>query len=91
MTKSQEKAACCAESASCCRVVSLISIDERGQMVLPKDLRDQIKIKAGDKLALIAWEKDSEISCLILIKADALVNGVKTFLDPMIKDLPSPI
>ena len=36
---------------SCCRVESIISVDERGQMVLPKDLRDKANIRAGDKLA----------------------------------------
>jgi antitoxin PrlF len=28
------------KNASCCRVESLISVDERGQMVLPKELRE---------------------------------------------------
>ena len=43
MVKINEKASCCsgeAKTASCCRVESLISVDERGQMVLPKELRD---------------------------------------------------
>ena len=39
------------------RVESIVSIDERGQMVLPKELRDKAKIRAGDKLALISWDK----------------------------------
>ncbi len=44
----------------CCRVEALLGIDERGQMVLPKELRDRANIKAGDKLALISWQKDGE-------------------------------
>jgi antitoxin PrlF len=90
MVKSQGKTSCCdAEGAkgSCCRVESLVNIDERGQMVLPKDLRDRAGIKAGDKLALITWEKDGEVCCLTLIKADYLARGVKEFLGPIMRDL----
>jgi len=86
----QKKTSCCESehgAMSCCRVESLISVDERGQMVLPKDLRDRAKIKAGDKLALISWEKDGEFCCLTLIKADDLAKGVKEFLGPVMKDL----
>jgi antitoxin PrlF len=74
-------------ATSCCRVESLVTIDERGQMVLPKDLRDKAKIKASDKLALIAWEKDGQICCITLIKADNLAAGVKEFLGPVMRDL----
>jgi hypothetical protein len=35
------------KNASCCRVESLISVDERGQMVLPKELRDKAGLTRG--------------------------------------------
>jgi antitoxin PrlF len=90
MTKPNEKASCSdghEKTASCCRVESLITIDERGQMVLPKDLRDKENIKVGEKLALITWEKDGEICCLTMIKANDLAHGVKEFLGPFMKDM----
>lgn len=80
------KVSCCEtvdRTTSCCRVESLISIDERGQMVLPKELRDKANIRAGDKLALVSWEKDGEICCLSLVKADYLAERVKEFLGPV--------
>ncbi|HVO66444.1 MAG TPA: HgcAB-associated protein [Syntrophales bacterium] len=92
MVKSNPKASCCAsgnEAASCCRVESMISVDERGQMVLPKELRDKANIKAGDKLALISWEKSGEICCISLIKSDYLAEKVKEFLGPVMKDVAS--
>ncbi len=88
MAKETIKTACCpsgAEVATCCRVESLITVDERGQMVLPKELRDRAKIKAGDKLALVSWEKDGEICCISLIKADYLSQRVGEFLGPIMK------
>ena len=52
---------CCSIAANragaTCKIESLISVDERGQMVLPKELRTKAKIGAGDKLALTSWEK----------------------------------
>jgi len=86
MTKIQEKSPCCEmgeKAKGCCRVEALLGIDERGQMVLPKELRDRAKIKAGDKLALVSWEKDGEVCCLTLIKADHLAGGIQEFLGPV--------
>ncbi len=88
MARTKPKELGCAEGLkSCCRIESLLSVDERGQMVLPKDLRDRAGIKAGDKLALVAWENEGEVCCLMLIKADSLAAGVKDFLGPVMKDL----
>ena len=72
---------------SCCKVESIISIDERGQMVLPKELRDRAKIRAGDKLAIVSWDKGGEVCCIYLIKTEHLAERVKDFLGPMMKDM----
>lgn len=68
---------------NCCKVESVVSVDERGQMVLPKELRERAKIKAGDKFALVSWDKDGEVCCLYLIKTDYLTETVQGFLNPM--------
>lgn len=74
-------------SAGCCKVESLISVDERGQMVLPKETRERAAIHAGDKLALIAWEKDGKICCFLLIKAEELADMARSMLSPMMKEI----
>ena len=74
-------------SASCCKVESLISVDERGQMVLPKNIRDRAGIHAGDKLAVISGEKDGKVCCLMLIKADEFAEMVKGLLGPLMQDI----
>ena len=71
----------------CCRVESVVSIDNRGQMVLPKEIRDKAEIRAGDKLAVVSWEKDGEVCCISLIKVDALAEMVKGILGPVMKEL----
>jgi len=70
-----------------CRVESIISVDERGQMVLPKELREKTGISAGDKLAVTTWEKDGKVCCITLIKVEELVEMVKGQLGPIMKEL----
>jgi AbrB family looped-hinge helix DNA binding protein len=72
---------------SCCKVEALVSVDERGQMVLPKEIRDQANIHAGDKLALVSWKKDGKVCCFTLIKADEFGGMVKGLLGPMMKEV----
>jgi len=86
--KNKDKSCCAPETKdTCCKVESLITVDERGQMVLPKELRERAKICAGDKLALISWYKDGEVCCFTLIKADALADRVKEFLGPVLRSI----
>ena len=73
----------------CCAVEAIVTVDERGQMVLPKDLRDRAGIKAGDKLAVTSWKKDGEVCCIALIKAGNLGGMVRTMLGPVMKDIVS--
>lgn len=74
---------------SCCRVESVISIDDRGQMILPKEIREKANIKPGDKLAVVSWGEDNNICCISLIKSGDLAGIVKDILGPMMKDIVS--
>ncbi len=73
------------EKNSCCQVEAVTTVDERGQMVLPKDIRDKAHIQAGDKLALITWKKDDRVCCITMIKTDELNQMVKSFLGPVMQ------
>ena len=75
----------CAPSAGC-RVESVLTVDERGQMVLPKDVRERAGIRPGDKLALISWENNGSICCLALMKVESLSGMVKDVLGPLINE-----
>jgi len=75
------------EETGCCKVESIVGIDDRGQLVLPKELRDKAKVKAGDKMAVVSWEKGGEVCCIIMIKADGLTKMVADMLDPIMKDI----
>ncbi len=75
------------EGTSCCKVEALVSVDERGQMVLPKELREKANIRAGDKLAVTSWEKDGKVCCISLTKAEELAGMVRGILGPVMKDI----
>jgi len=76
-----------ANRGPCCKVESIVSVDERGQMVLPKEVREAAGIRAGDKLAIVMWKKGEDVCCVSLIKADALTGMVKGMLGPLMKDI----
>jgi antitoxin PrlF len=73
-------------SGSGCTVESVLSIDERGQMVLPKDVREKAGIRTGDKLALISWEKEGKVCCLALMKVENLSGMVQGILGPLVQE-----
>ena len=69
-----------------CRVEAVLSVDERGQMVLPKDVREKAGIKTGDKLALISWSRGGDVCCLALMKAENLSGMVKGVLGQLMQE-----
>lgn len=71
------------KSQPCCKVESVVGVDERGQMVLPKELREKVHIKAGDKLAVVSCGQDGGVACLALIKVEDLSSFVRQMLGPV--------
>ena len=73
------------EDSSCCNLEAIVSFDERGQMVFPKDVRKRFQLKAGDKFALVSCTPDEkgQICCCTLIKTDQLEDKIKDALQPV--------
>lgn len=61
---------------------SVLTVDDRGQIVLPKHIREKAGMNTGDRLALIVWEGENKVCCLGLIKAENLNSGVKEVVSP---------
>ena len=74
---------------------AIVSFDERGQLVIPKDLRKKFNLKAGDKFALIscmtncndsdccAPSDSASLCCFTLVHTDQLKGVVNQALEPM--------
>lgn len=61
------------EDKRCCspmnyNVEGIATIDERGQMVIPKQVRQAAGIEPGDRLAIAIGSRDGKVCCLQLIK-----------------------
>jgi len=86
MTSSKTASPCdCKPSGSCCKIDAVTGIDSRGQIVLPKAIREKMGWNAGDKLAIITLERDGKPCCLYIIHADMLSDPIKGLLEPMMK------
>ena len=80
------EAECCKNgdiSKVSCRVESVLSVDERGQMVLPKELREEAGIAPGDKLAVTTLRRGPSVVCLVLSKANDLAPKLEELLRPV--------
>lgn len=75
-----------ANTKECCKIDAIVTLDAKGQIVLPKDLREKAKLKPNDKLAVIAFERDSEVCCFTLMKTEMLGGSVKKMLGPVLKE-----
>lgn len=70
----------------CCKIDAIVTVDAKGQIVLPKDLRERADIKPNDKLAVIGIEKNDAVCCIVMMKTDALGITVKGMLAPVFKE-----
>ena len=76
--------ACEIPTGSRCCIEAMVSLDERGQMVLPKELRERAGIAPGEKLALVSWERDGAVCCLMLLRASEFTGMVKGLVGPLL-------
>jgi len=70
-----------------CGIDAVVTVDAKGQILLPKDLRERANIKPNDKLALVASEKNGEVCCIMIVKAERLVGAVTKTLGPLLKGI----
>ncbi len=74
-------------SGDCCRVEAVVTVDSRGQVVLPKQLRSLAGIRTGDKLAVVSMRDSGRVCCLSLIKVEELAGTVREILGPVAREL----
>ena len=73
--------------SDCLKVEAIVTLDSKGQIVLPKDMREQAKLKTGDKLALMICEKDDEACCIVMVKAEGLGEAMSKAISPALKQV----
>ena len=84
-------------------IEAIVSFDDRGQLVIPKDLRKKFNLKAGDKFALISCVQGvnccdapaddksccdtQDVCCFTLINTKQLKGMVSAALSPMMSNM----
>ena len=82
-----------ANNNDCMQIEAIVSFDDRGQLVIPKDLRKKFRLKSGDKFALISCmtngegegccqPSESSLCCFTLVHTDQLKSLVSQALGP---------
>jgi len=75
------------KNMNCCQVDAIVSVDARGQVVLPKEVREKVGIKAGDRFVVISSQSEGKVCCLFLVKAEEFAGMAKDMLGPMVKEI----
>ena len=74
----------------CCEIEAIVSFDERGQLVIPKEVRKKFGLNAGDKFALISCTSngpDGNPCCFTLMKTSELQGMVGAKLTPILEGI----
>lgn len=80
--------ACCGlPAAGCCEVDAVVNVDGRGQMVLPKEVRESFGLAADTKLAVVTWKRGGTPCCLTLLKVDELADAVRRTYGPALREI----
>jgi antitoxin PrlF len=68
-----------------CRIDAVITMDAKGQVVLPKDLRQKANFMPNEKIAVVACEQEGSVCCILMVKAEKLGGAVSKTLGPLLK------
>jgi len=69
------------------KVESIVTVDDRGQMVLPKEIRKKYGLEPGDKLALVTRERFGKVCCIYMFKTEELLDTVRQKLGPLLDEV----
>ena len=79
----KKNASCgCVETVMGYTVESVVSIDDRGQMVLPKEIRGKLGVKPNDRLAIATSSRNGKVCCVHLFRANELDDRVRQVVNP---------
>ena len=69
------------------KMEAIVTLDSRGQILLPKEVRQKAGIKPGDKLTVVTSSPGGKLCCINLFKTEELAGTVKRLLGPMAEQI----
>lgn len=67
---------CCGPLENKFELEAVISFDERGQLILPKEVRAKFGLEAGEKFALVSCTDNGNLCCFHIIKTNMLSKTI---------------
>lgn len=81
--RDEERGRCRPEHPCTCSVEGIVTVDGRGQMVLPKELRERAGISPGDRFAVVFSETEGSVCCITLIRKEYLDRSISSLVHPV--------
>ena len=67
----------CGPEGNCYELEAVVTFDERGQLVLPKDVRKKFNLTPGEKLALVSCTNAEGVCCFTLMRTKNMQEILK--------------
>lgn len=87
MIELQQSKANKSSGKECCELEAIVSFDDRGQLVFPKELRKKFDLKAGEKFAMVSCTNENGLCCFTLVKTAQINDLVGQALGPMLNKI----
>lgn len=68
-------------------LAAVVTVDARGQLVLPADVRKKLGLKGGEKFALVPCSSTTCPSAMTLIRVEELGSALEGLLGPLLRGL----
>lgn len=68
----------CGPNGSCYELEAVVTFDDRGQLVLPKDVRKKFNLTPGEKLALVSCTNAEGVCCFTLMRTKNMQEILKS-------------
>lgn len=56
-------------------------------MVLPKEIRQQMGLRADEKLAVMLWKQGTRTCCVSLHRAEDLAEAARSAFGPLLREI----
>jgi len=74
-------------SDECYEIEAVISFDERGQLVFPKDVRKKFDLKAGEKFVMVSCTNEQGLCCFTMVKTEAINKLIGSSIGSMVNNI----
>ena len=64
-------------------ISKIVKVGKRGEIVIPKEIREKLKIKKGERLLIITFQTKFLKNQLVIVKADEAMKALEKIFSPL--------